>query len=520
MTLRVCIPTAGTGSRLGELTRFVNKSLVSIANRPALSHLIEQFPKDTEFVIALGHKGHLVREFLELAYPDRVFFFAVVDQFEGTGSGLGKSLLQCRPFLQQPFLFLSCDTLVTEPIPQPDENWMGYAQRESLVPYRAVQVLEDHVVAISEKGEGQGPTHQAYIGLAGIHDYAQFWAAMVAGESDAVIAGEAYGLRALSGIKAHAFTWFDTGNAAALEQACSAYQEPGAPNILPKGNEAIWFVDDQVIKYCDDESFISNRVLRALEIADFVPKLSGVTPHMYRYAKVRGSVLSDVVNLPLFERFLTHCATFWEKKLLRVDEETAFRARCMNFYKDKTLDRVGLFYRKWERQDGTETINGIAMPTLSSMFDRLDWNALSHGIPGRFHGDFHFENILWSVSQQSFTFLDWRQDFGGSLSVGDIYYDMAKLLHGLIISHELIANGHYRVAWQSNTIDFDFHRKQMLLACEHRFDAWLQAQGYDARRVKILTALIYLNIAALHHAPYNLLLYALGKSMLHRSLSD
>ena len=71
MGYRVCIPCAGTGSRLGPLTQFVNKSLVSIANRPTLSHLIEQFPEDAEFVIALGHKGHLVQEFIELAYPQR-----------------------------------------------------------------------------------------------------------------------------------------------------------------------------------------------------------------------------------------------------------------------------------------------------------------------------------------------------------------------------------------------------------------------------------------------------------------
>ena len=83
MSYRVCIPTAGTGSRLGDLTNFINKSLVGIANRPTLSHLIEQFPADAEFVIVLGHKGHLVREFVELAYPERQFLFAEVAPFEG-----------------------------------------------------------------------------------------------------------------------------------------------------------------------------------------------------------------------------------------------------------------------------------------------------------------------------------------------------------------------------------------------------------------------------------------------------
>ena len=82
MSYRVVIPTAGIGSRLGKLTQFINKSLVSISNRPTICHSIEQFPDDCEFVIALGHKGNLVREFLELAYPHRQFYFIEVNPFE------------------------------------------------------------------------------------------------------------------------------------------------------------------------------------------------------------------------------------------------------------------------------------------------------------------------------------------------------------------------------------------------------------------------------------------------------
>jgi NDP-sugar pyrophosphorylase family protein len=41
MSYRVLIPTAGTGSRLEDLTRYVNKSLITIANRPALAHLTD-----------------------------------------------------------------------------------------------------------------------------------------------------------------------------------------------------------------------------------------------------------------------------------------------------------------------------------------------------------------------------------------------------------------------------------------------------------------------------------------------
>ena len=109
MGYRVVIPTAGIGSRLGSLTKYINKSLVSIANRPIISHVIEQFPDDCEFVIALGYKGNLVKDFLELAYPNKVFYFAYVTPYEGSGSGLGLSLIACEKYLQEPFVFISCD---------------------------------------------------------------------------------------------------------------------------------------------------------------------------------------------------------------------------------------------------------------------------------------------------------------------------------------------------------------------------------------------------------------------------
>jgi NDP-sugar pyrophosphorylase family protein len=522
MSYRVCIPAAGTGSRLGHLTKFVNKSLVSIANRPMLCHLVEQFPADAEFVIALGHKGHLVREFVELTYPDRKFTFADVQPFEGPGSGLGLSLLACKEFLQQPFVFISCDTLVSEKIPSPDRNWIGYAARvDDARSYRTVAVESGRVSAIVEKNLPGSESRFAYIGLSGIADYRAFWDAMESGGVNAIDTGESHGLRALlaHGINAHAFTWFDTGNPQALARAREAYAEPDAPNILEKGNEAIWFVGKQVVKFSDDEKFISNRVKRVAQLEGFVPEVTVSRPHMYRYSKVEGEVLSDAITLPLFERLLDHCKTFWRRVPLDAEAQIAFRGACRKFYRDKTLERVDLFYKTFNKQDGTQPINGVMMPTLAALLAQVDWDSLSDGVAGRFHGDFHFENILWSEAERRFIFLDWRQDFAGDLEIGDVYYDLAKLLHGLIVNHGLIAQNRYLASWNDSRIDFDLHRRQVLVECERFMGPWLAAAGYDRRKVWELTALIYLNIAALHHHPYSLLLYGLGKSMLMQGTS-
>ena len=522
MGYRVLIPTAGTGSRLGGLTRYLNKALVAIANRPAISRVIEQFPADAEFVVALGYKGYLVKEFLELAHPGRRFFFCEVSPFEGPGSGLGLSVLACRDYLQQPFVFISCDTLVRGEIPPPASNWMGCAERQEIGQYRTLDVKDGQVREICEKGIGRPGTHKPYIGLAGVRDYELFWKAMEEGEAKAVAAGEAHGLRALTekGIAAQSFTWYDTGTPDTLALAREAYAEPGAPNILEKANEAIWFVGPNVIKFSDDEAFIANRAARAGDLNPFVPQVTGLKPHMYRYTAAEGTVLSDSVTLPLFRDFLGYCSSFWERHDLGPEERAVFTRKCREFYLDKTLKRIDQFYLNFKREDGSEPINGEPMPRLAAMLEQVDWAWLADGLPGRFHGDFHFENILWSEKRKVFTFLDWRQEFGGSLTTGDIYYDLAKLLHGFIISHELINRELFKVEWEAGAIKFDFHRKNVLVECEREFCGWLKTNGYDLRKVRMLTALIYLNIAALHHYPYSLLLYALGKSMLYETFHD
>ena len=519
MSYRVCIPAAGIGSRLGELTKYVNKSLVTVANRPVISHVIDQFPMDAEFVIALGYKGDLVREYLEIAYPTRTFIFVKVDPYEGHGSGLGYTLLRCRQHLQQPFVFCSNDTIITTPCPAPDHNWMSYASVEDIAPYRTLRIQQGQVTKICEKGV-TGNDLEAYIGLAGISYYELFWNTMEQGGDLAVQRGESYGMEKLTdkGILAHSFEWYDTGNPEMLEKVRDALRKPDAPNILDKPDEAIWFVNGTVIKFSADSKFIRNRVKRSELLEEYCPQVINASEHMYQYLEVRGRVVSEAVNLPLFRRLLEHSKGFWKTIKLASEAQQQFQRTCLRFYRDKTDERVQLFYERYQRSDGTELINGERMPTLRELLDSIDWDWMSEGLPGRFHGDFHFENILYSEEDNRFTFLDWRQDFGGSLITGDIYYDLAKLMHGLIISHELISKDLFWVEWKEDEIRYDFHRKQVLVECERLLDEWLKQEGYDIKKVRVLTALVYLNIAALHHYPYCLLLYALGKRMLKTEL--
>ena len=53
---------------------------------------------------------------------------------------------------------------------------------------------------------------------------------------------------------------------------------------------------------------------------------------------------------------------------------------------------------------------------------------------------------------------------------------------------------------------------------ERDFVNFLKESGYDVKKVEILTALIFLNIARFHHYPYCHLLFYLGKNLLNNNL--
>ena len=66
MKYKVFIPSAGLGSRLGNYCENKNKSLISIGNKPSISYIIEKIPTDIEIVIAIGYKGELLKDLLEV----------------------------------------------------------------------------------------------------------------------------------------------------------------------------------------------------------------------------------------------------------------------------------------------------------------------------------------------------------------------------------------------------------------------------------------------------------------------
>lgn len=519
--MKVLIPTAGAGSRLGELTHHFNKAMIPIGEKPVISHIIETYPFDTEYVVALGYKGDYIRQFIKLAYPDRKFTFIEVDKYEGPGAGLGYTLKQCRKYLDKPFFFHANDTIIDNKYVHEKfkENTLFLNKGKSHPKiYRTANITQGKkIIKIYDKTEKSLKNVYDYTGVAYIKDFKKFNKFL---DRIDVRVGESDFFMKNPQIKVNAYfveKWYDIGN---IDQVRIAKKDMGGMSNLDKPNEAIYFIDSKVLKFSVDKDFISNRVKRAKLLREYVPKVIEKSDNFYTYNYAPGHLLSQQIDVTGdLRQFLDWAEkSIWKKIVLSPTSQSKFENNCFNFYYEKTLDRLNLFYDRFNFVEKAQIINSSKINSLSETINLLDWSSLKQGKPVLFHGDLHFENILKNDS--SFTLLDWRQGFDGQIKYGDIYYDLAKLLHGLIINHQIVKDEHYfvEIGDENTEVKFDFYRKNNLLRCEEILKEFVVEHGYSWKKVRTLTALIFLNIAGLHHPPYSHLLYHLGKQMLSSSL--
>ena len=233
----------------------------------------------------------------------------------------------------------------------------------------------------------------------------------------------------------------------------------------------------------------------------------------------------DALDKQIINDFLQWAnINLWRDVELGDDKKEEFRFACEDFYKNKTLKRLKLFYDKTNIIDKKNKINGIEVPSLSELLNLIDWAWLMKGIPSGFHGDLQFDNVLVMTDPMTnlkkFKLLDWRQDFSGLVEYGDKYYDLAKLYGGLNISYPLIKKGNFNFDMSGSNVYYDFQINNSLIEAREEYELFLKENGYDLFKIKILTAIIYLNMAPLHNDPFDLLLYFMGKMKLYYILKE
>ncbi len=503
---------------MGVMGQKLNKALHAINGKAIISHIIGKFPAETEFVIGVGFLGEQVRQYLQIAHESRQITFVEVDKYEGPGSGPGHSLLCCREYLLKPFYFVSCDTLWDNTLDwSMTDNWLGVAhvKPSESSRYCNMKVIDDCVVEVRDKAHVDDVAFQAFVGLCYIKDFSIFWAALA---NDEVVAEEhqiSNGIKALiqeTRVQARAIEWTDVGDVEKYKKAVSRYENYD----FSKQDEALYIVNRKVIKFFVDATVTQRRVQKSKLNPAVFPPITNHAGQFYAYEFQPGETLYRVNTLKIFQRLLAWLgAKVWQPRSV---DRGIMRATCLKFYRDKTLERLEMFHQKYAAADAKSCVNNRNIPATRDLLARVPWDRLSEGIPCFMHGDLQFDNILYDVATNSFILLDWRQDFGGHLEFGDLYYDLAKLFGGIILNYDYIKLNLLSYSENEHDIFFDFAQRfqtdnYLRLLAEH-----IQEKGYDLIKVRILVALIYLNMSPLHHYPFDKMLYSLGRELLYKEI--
>jgi len=503
-TPAVLILAAGIGSRLKDLTKNINKAMLPIDNKAIISYIIDKFPKDYEFVVALGYKGDSLKEYCKIAYPDYKFTFVNIDNYDGENSGPGYSALQCKEQLQRPFYFVVADCIIDSPLPHLDGNWLGVQPTVYPEKYSTIKAdNEGNILNFTNKNaEGYD---NAFIGLASIWDFNIFWNELENNIKNGEIVSAFENPSKYPSFKTKQLKWLDTGNLDDLNRTKEYFND--SPLSLYKVTDEITYKKYKFIKFNPDTEFIKNKSERAKILNHLVPSGFSNTNYFISYKWEPGATLYEYNSFNLYTSFLS----FFENILKTSNQYKGNKELFDAFYitkteqrKQKFLDRFGLKYLNEEY-----TINGIKYNSLENVLSTLNLETLySNPLYDLFHGDLQFDNIIYDQEINKYTYIDWRESFGGDTKGGDVYYDLAKLYGGCIIPYNLMKDENSIKLYEgSSVISYSYNVPANLTKFKEEYEKWIINQGFDLNKIKLITAIIFLNMSPLHDEKFGKMLW-------------
>lgn len=500
------VVAAGRGSRLGRVGDELHKALIPLDGRAVLSRQLDLAPADARLIVVTGYRAEQVRDYVRLAHPQLTVTFVHDD---GWGSGPGASLLAAADDVppDDDMLWTACDTLWErdDAIWTRDNSWLGVAPIPAGTPAarwcRAVPTRDgDFVSELHDKTPDVAPGSLASIacGLVVADDLETFWSGLDLADRKVGEVQFSSGLDALlhtgRPIELARLRWLDVGDERAYRSANALL---GSFDDVKPG-QATYVLPDtgRVVKFSSDPDRLVRRALRAKDLDALVPPLvdSGGSD-LLAFEYVRGDTGYRCVardGVATIDDLLDWWTTnFWAT---RDDVDVLppnWYDTVMKFYRDKTFQRVMAL---------PPELQSIALDAVT----RVDWHALvEDAVPGTFHGDFTLANVVRDDTGRWYA-LDWREDFGDETLIGDLRYDVGKLLGGTEFNWERARRG-------------DFHRYDDGEQLAHRIREHVRTKlGLPVRPLAIIAALTLINSAPLHASPMDEILVTRGARWLGR----
>lgn len=506
------VVAAGRGSRLGRVGDELHKALVPLAGRAVLSRQFDLAPTGARIVVVTGYRADQLRDYVKLAHPKLDVEFV---HDENWGNGPGASLLAAQEQIDadDDLIWTACDTLweSDDTLWVTDNSWIGVAPIPAGTPAarwcRVVPTVDgDFVQRIDDKTPDVDPRSLASVacGYVVADDLELFWNGLQDAEHRSGEVQFSSGLENVLNVgrplELRHIRWLDVGDEQAYRSARASF---GAYDPVKPG-QATYVLPDtgRVVKFNADATRIARRAWRGRSLDYLVPRPVETrsaleTDTLLGFEYIAGPTAYDLLTGSPRDVSLTlELVDYWVEQLWPtrndvVVEPPNWYDTVMKFYRDKTFARVMALPRD---------LQSIALDVVT----RVDWHQLIEGsVPGKFHGDFTFANVVRSEADGTWYFIDWREDFGDEVEYGDLRYDLGKLIGGCQFHWQNATYGDFR-GWE-----YGYHQATAILIKAREI-------GLNTRDVERIGALTLINSAPLHAAPMDEILVTRGARWLER----
>jgi NDP-sugar pyrophosphorylase family protein/mannose-6-phosphate isomerase-like protein (cupin superfamily) len=513
----LCIIAAGTGSRLGNISKKCHKTLLPYKNKAILSHIIEKFKPEIEIIIAVGYLKEQIIEYINFYHSDRNIKFVTVDNYEGVGSGPAYSLECCRNYLNKPFYFCVSD-FYTDTFLQNEtfrtDNWIGLYNTNTPEMYSTVEIQDGKIKKLINKSANG--YENAFTGVFYMYDYELFWKQFDKNVDNRKEIVDVFKDMEVFNFKNKQINWIDVGTSELYHKFIE--NNEGKDLYLHNTKyEYKYLKNDLFIKMMDSEEKINNIIQRANYLTSYIPTIINNGKYFLAYKYVEGKTLYSFNNKEQYINYL-----FWFEKNFMTTNVCSYSDNALEFYKNKTYKRLEILksLKKFEMLDSVNKLNGKSVMPIDYYLNKINWSDLSNIIKTNlFHGDLQFDNII-ATENCDFKLIDWREDFGGNTEYGDMYYDLAKLYGGMELNYLKMKNSeNYSTEIFDNECIINHFEDCVLKNIQNNeFINLLERNNLDISRVKLLTAIIFLNMSPLHINNFDVFLFFKSKKLLSELL--
>lgn len=499
MSHTVIIPTAGLGSRLGDISSYLNKSLVPYCGKPVIAHIIERFPADTKFIIPVGYLAQQVRDFCAMAYSDRHIQFVEIDDYTSTDSGPGYTVSKCLDLIDGPFWYIPCDTYFTESVCDlglgQDTYFVKQVPEHLTAQYTMFKLDGDTIVDMTFK-QPQPTTWFALTGIMYIHDWQTFSTRLRHSRSPEIIWTIKIGSQT-----ARLDSWLDFGNLEIYRMEFARSQKYD----FTKTDEITYICNNRVVKWWADPKIAEKKYRKWLTNSAVCPAGCQFQGNWMAYDYFQGTTVYERYNGQILDQMLD-----WLEQQVWIKHDRDISASSLAFYKTKTIQRINKFLEKYPDIMSATHVDGVAVRDWHYYFDRIDWDLLvNENIPAFTHGDLHFDNTVID-SSGNFCVIDWRHEFADLVETGDVYYDLAKMTGGFIINYSKIKQNDFVVTVNGSQVTLSVPSVENCDEYVKQVKRFVERHGWNYRKVQMLVPIIFWNMAPLHTPPFDRFLWYLG----------